>query len=137
MRFFEIADPDQPGAADLAASIDRIAESLRLAKAAYPESDAVRWGLSAAQVSRCAKVAAGRLADARREFAEMVVAIHRWAESRRPPASAPADAAAPAAPAAPADVIAVAQADGDDDIHEVTTIALCDQPHRKRGKSRQ
>lgn len=131
MRFFEIADPDQPGAADLAASIDRIAESLRLAKAAYPESDAARWGLSAAQVSRCAKVAAGRLADARREFAEMVVAIHRWAESRRPPASAPADAAAPA------DALAVAQADGDDDIHEVTTIAVCDQPHRKRGKSRQ
>lgn len=118
MRFFEIADPDQPGASDLAASIDRIAESLRLAKAAYPESDAERWGLSAVQVSRCATIAAGHLADARRGFAEMVAEIHRASESQPPPS---------AYSAAPADGDAV----------EVTTIAVCNQPHRKRGKSRQ
>ncbi|HEY7822889.1 MAG TPA: hypothetical protein VIG24_08660 [Acidimicrobiia bacterium] len=129
MRFSEIADPDQPGAADLAASIDRIAESLRLAKAAYPESDAERWGLSAVQVSRCAKIAAGHLADARRGFAEMVAEIRRWANSQRPPASSSVDAPT----VAPAD----GEADADGDAVEVTTIAVCDQSHRKRGKSRQ
>lgn len=117
MSFSEIAAPDQPGAAGLAASIDRIGESLRLAKAAYPESDAERWGLSAVQVSRCAKIAAGHLAEARRAFAKMVAEIQA-SESQPPPS---------AASAAPADGDAV----------EVTTIAVCDQPHRKRGKGRQ